>query len=252
MQLEVFKNTGFEIRGGLVDEQPYFVLADVCKALDITNVTDVKNRLNKDGVVSIEVIDAMGRTQNVNAINESNLYKTIFQSRKEEAQIFQEWVTSEVLPTIRKHGVYASEQKLEEMIANPDFTIKLLETLKLEREQKQAALRTIEEQRPLITYAETVSTAVDGVTLREWIGMMKHEDGLKVGEHKVINFLIDKKYLYRNSGGKLIPYANRFDYFSTEPIIIATPKGNKEFPSLKITGKGQVALVEKVLNHFMR
>lgn len=125
-----------------------------------------------------------------------------------------------------------------------------LKELVLKVEEIEALENKIEEQKPLVTYAETVSTAVNGVTLREWVGMMKQENGLKVGEQKVISFLIDQKYLYRNGSGKLIPYANRFDYFSTEPIIIATPKGNKEFPSLKITGKGQVSLVEKVLKHF--
>lgn len=126
-----------------------------------------------------------------------------------------------------------------------------LKELVLKVEEIEALENKIEEQKPLVTYAETVSTAVNGVTLREWVGMMKQENGLKVGEQKVINFLIDQKYLYRNGSGKLIPYANRFDYFSTEPIIIATPKGNKEFPSLKITGKGQVSLVEKVVKHFL-
>lgn len=126
-----------------------------------------------------------------------------------------------------------------------------LKELVLKVEEIEVLENKIEEQKPLVTYAETVSTAVNGVTLREWVGMMKQENGLKVGEQKVISFLIDQKYLYRNGSGKLIPYANRFDYFSTEPIIIATPKGNKEFPSLKITGKGQVALVEKVVKHFI-
>jgi prophage antirepressor-like protein len=225
-------------------------LADVCRALDISNVTDVKNRLKKDGVVTIEVIDTLGRLQNVNAINESNLYKTIFQSRKEEALQFQDWVTSEVLPAIRKHGAYATADTLERMIANPDFAISLLETLKTERTEKEKALAKLDAQRPLVTYAETVSTAINGATLREWIGMMKQESGLQVSERKVISFLIEKKFLYRNKKSKLIPHHDRFDYFSMEPIVIATPKGNVEYPSLKITGKGQVLLTEKIVNHF--
>ena len=123
MNLEIFKNSGFELRGGLINDEPYFVLADVCKALDIANVSQLKTRLKNDGVITNEVIDSLGRTQQATFINESNLYKTIFQSRKEEALQFQEWVTSEVLPSIRKNGIYATAPTLENMISNPDFAI---------------------------------------------------------------------------------------------------------------------------------
>ncbi len=139
MKLEVFKNAGFEIRGGLIDGEPYFVLADVCKALDIANVSQLKTRLKEDGVITNEVIDSLGRTQQATFINESNLYKTIFQSRKEEALQFQDWVTSEVLPTIRKHGAYATPETIEQMIANPDFAISLLNKLKAEQAEKELA-----------------------------------------------------------------------------------------------------------------
>lgn len=93
-----------------------FCLADVCKALEITHITDVKNRLKQDGVGTAEVIDNIGRKQNATFINESNLYKTIFQSRKESAERFTEWVTSEVLPSIRKTGSYQKPLSTQEMM----------------------------------------------------------------------------------------------------------------------------------------
>lgn len=249
MQLEVFRNAGFEIRGGLIDGEPYFVAKDICDALDIRNHRDALSRLDDDekGVAST---DTLGGKQDVSTVNESGLYRLIMRSDKPEAKPFQKWVTSEVLPTIRKHGAYATADTLERMIANPDFAISLLETLKTERTEKEKALAKLDAQRPLVTYAETVSTAINGATLREWIGMMKQESGLQVSERKVISFLIDKKFLYRNKKNKLIPHHDRFDYFSMEPIVIATPKGNVEYPSLKITGKGQVLLTEKIVNHF--
>ena len=101
MELQIFNNSEFgQIRTVIVDSEPMFCLADVCKALEITHITDVKNRLKQDGVGTAEVIDNIGRKQNATFINESNLYKTIFQSRKESAERFTEWVTSEVLPSI--------------------------------------------------------------------------------------------------------------------------------------------------------
>lgn len=104
-ELEIFKNEELgEIRTALINNEPYFNLKDVCNILEIKNVSDCKSRLKKDGVATTEVIDSLGRTQEANFIDESNLYKVIFQSRKKEAEAFTDWVTSEVLPSIRKHG----------------------------------------------------------------------------------------------------------------------------------------------------
>lgn len=111
--VEIFKNEKFgEIRT-VINEcgDPLFCLADVCKALDIANPRDCKTRLKIDGVGSADIIDALGRKQEATFINESNLYKCIFQSRKPDAEKFQDWVTEEVIPSIRKHGGYLTPAK---------------------------------------------------------------------------------------------------------------------------------------------
>lgn len=101
--LEIFKNEEFgEIRTVIKDGEPMFCLADICKALDLEQVSRVKQRLKADGVTTSKVIDRLGREQDATFINEANLYKTIFQSRKESAERFTDWVTTEVLPSIRK------------------------------------------------------------------------------------------------------------------------------------------------------
>lgn len=91
-------------------------MADVCHALDIKNISDMKKRLNRDGVATSEVIDSVGRKQNANFVNELNLYKTIFQSRKESAERFTDWVAGEVLPSIRKTGSYQKQLSPQEMM----------------------------------------------------------------------------------------------------------------------------------------
>jgi prophage antirepressor-like protein len=116
MELQIFSNSEFgEIRTITKDNEPMFCLADVCKALEISNVSQLKTRLKEDGVITNEVgvqtgvkADGTPAIQKVrmNFINESNLYKTIFQSRKESAERFTDWVTGEVLPSIRKTGSY--------------------------------------------------------------------------------------------------------------------------------------------------
>lgn len=104
--LKVFENREFgEVRTAVVNDEPMFCLSDVCRALGLSQPSKVKDRLNSKGVNSIPTLTPGGE-QNLLYINESNLYKTIFQSRKESAERFTEWVTSEVLPSIRKTGGY--------------------------------------------------------------------------------------------------------------------------------------------------
>lgn len=105
-ELEIFKNEEFgEIRTVMKDGQPMFCLSDVCKALEISNVGNVKQRLSEKGIHTADTL-TNGGMQKMIFINEANLYKTIFQSRKESAERFTDWVTTEVLPSIRKTGAY--------------------------------------------------------------------------------------------------------------------------------------------------
>ena len=111
--LEIFKNEEFgEVRTIQFNNEPYFCMVDICRALELGNVSQALIRLNKDGVISNEVIDSLGRKQKANFVNESNMYKLIFQSRKKSSEKFSDWVTNEVLPTIRKTGGYVNNEEL--------------------------------------------------------------------------------------------------------------------------------------------
>lgn len=115
--IQIFENNEFgSIRTQIINDEPYFCLADVCRALEIKNISQLKTRLNKDGVIISEVIDSVGRKQNANFVNELNLYKVIFQSRKESAERFTDWVAGEVLPSIRKTGSYQKQLSPQEMM----------------------------------------------------------------------------------------------------------------------------------------
>lgn len=141
--LQIFKNSEFgEIRTAILNNEPYLMLNDVCKVLGIKNVSDTKSRLNKDGVGTTEVIDSMGRKQQATFINESNFYKVVFQSRKQEAEKFTDWVTSEVLPSIRKTGSYLAR------------TNNSLQAIKLVNEQVGALLGTVEQIDERVDYLE--------------------------------------------------------------------------------------------------
>ena len=117
--IQIFKNEQFgQVRVITKDSEPWLCLSDICKSLGLGNVTEVKKRLNSKGLSTIETLTNGGK-QNLIYVDESNFYKVIFQSRKAEAEKFTEWVTSDVLPSIRKHGMYATD----ELINNPDLLI---------------------------------------------------------------------------------------------------------------------------------
>ena len=106
-EMKIFNSEEFgQMRTVIIDGEIWFCLADICRALDLEQVSRVKSRLKEDGVTTGKAIDRLGREQEAIFINEANLYKTIFQSRKEAAERFTDWVTSEVLPSIRKTGKY--------------------------------------------------------------------------------------------------------------------------------------------------
>ena len=137
MELQIFQNAGFQIRGGLIDNEPYFAFVDVCSTLDIKNPSDAIKQIDEDERARLN----LGRQGEAWAINESGLYRLIMRSDKPNAKPFQKWVTKEVLPSIRKHGIYATDTTIESMISNPDFAIQLLTTLKEEKAARIEAER---------------------------------------------------------------------------------------------------------------
>lgn len=146
MELQIFSNSEFgEIRTITKDDEPMFCLADVCKALELTQPSKVKERLNPKGVNSIPTL-TKGGEQKLLYINESNLYKAIFQSRKESAERFTEWVTGEVLPSIRKTGSYSKPLTTSEQIrllaqGNTELTERV--------DKVEDKITSIEEETPL-------------------------------------------------------------------------------------------------------
>ena len=184
-ELSVFKNEEFgEIRTVIIENEPMFCLSDVCKALGLTQPSKVKERLNEKGVSSIPTLTAGGE-QKLLYINESNLYKTIFQSRKESAERFTGWVTSEVLPCIRKNGIYATDNVIDNILNNPDFGIELLTKLKEER----AARIEAEKTNAILMHVNKTYTMTE----------IAKEIGLK-SANELNKILAEKKIQYKSNG----------------------------------------------------
>nr|DAQ56179.1 MAG TPA: repressor domain protein [Caudoviricetes sp.] len=250
-ELNIFNNSEFgEIRTVVENGEPMFCLADVCKALEITHVTDVKNRLNKDGVASTEVIDRIGRKQTATFINESNLYKTIFQSRKESAERFTEWVTGEILPSIRKNGGYISGQ---ETLSDDELLAKALMVAQnkiAERDRIIAEKQSrIEQMKPKAIFADAVSTSKTSILIGD-LAKLICQNGYQIGQRRLFQWMRDNGYLMKNGSSYNMPQQRYLEQglFEIKESNVQNPDGSVRITkTTKVTGKGQIYFVNKFL-----
>lgn len=237
--LQVFKNTEFgEVRVIEQNGEPWFVAKDICAVLEHTNPTVAIQSLDDDERSKL----FLGRQGEVNCINESGLYALIVRSNKPEAKRFRKWVTSEVLPSIRKHGTYMTPETLEEAILNPDTIIKIATALKEEQDKNRVLEATNSalavEKQIMQPKADYFDELVDRNLLTNFRETAKQ---LGIKQRDFINFLLDKKYVYRDKRGKLMPYADKnkglfeiketfnekTQWSGTQTLI--TPKGRETF-----------------------
>lgn len=158
-QLKVFENEQFgQVRIQMINDEPWFVAADVCAALDVSDAGKAVGRIDDDELTRIKIVSG-GQTREMLAVNEPGLYSLVLGSRKKEAKDFKRWVTHEVLPSIRKHGIYATEMTLERMINDPATAIVMLQTIQEEREKR----KEVEAQKQLLV-AENRVLAKEAMT----------------------------------------------------------------------------------------
>lgn len=239
--LQVFKYGNNNVRTVEMNGESWFVLKDVCGALRVNNSRMVADRLDDDEK-GVSQIDTLGGKQNMIVINEPGLYNIILRSDKPEAKPFRKWVTAEVLPTIRKHGAYMTPETLQAAILNPDMMIQLCQQLKAEQE-KSAALAAANKQlksknAEMTGKAQYFDAVIDRNLLTNFRTFASE---LHIKQTMLVQFLLDKKYLYRDTQGKLKAYAERNDglfdikefvnrgngHAGTQTLI--TPKGRETF-----------------------
>lgn len=239
--LQVFNYNGNEVRTIQKDGEPWWVLKDVCSVLDLSDTNKTAERLDVDELTRIKFVTG-GQNREMLCINECGLYNVILRSDKPEAKPFRKWVTSEVLPSIRKHGAYMTPETLEQAILNPDMMIKLCTALKDEQDKNKAlqavnSSLTVDNQimKPKADYFDEL---VDRNLLTNFRETAKQ---LQVKEKEFIRFLLEKKFIYRDKRGKIQPYADKNNglfevkefsnektgFASTQTLI--TPKGRETF-----------------------
>lgn len=243
--LQVFQNENFgEIRTTEINNNPYVCLADVCKILELEQVSRVKSRLNRDGVTTSKVIDKLGREQEATFINESNLYKVIFQSRRPEAEAFTEWVTNEVLPSIRKNGGYIAGQ---ENLSDDELIQKALIVAQRKIEERD---RQLEEQKPKVLFANSVETAETSILIGDLAKLIK-QNGHDIGQNRLFAWLRENGYLIKSGERRNMPTqtAMKMKLFEVKERTVNNPDGSIRITkTTKVTGKGQVYFVNKFLN----
>ena len=207
-------------------DAPLFCLVDVCKVLGL-QAAAVMRRLD-DGVISSHpILDSVGREQVANFVTEDGLYDVILDSRKPEAKRFRKWVTSEVLPTIRKHGAYMTKDALERAIAEPDFLIQLATTLKEEKAKRLEAEQQCEAQKQIIGEMEKKVSYLDLIlssTSTMTITQIAQDYGMS---GQKMNKLLHGLHIQYKVSDQWILYAEYKDkcYVSSETIHFVTSEG---------------------------
>ena len=238
--IRIFNYNSVEVRTIQNDGEPWFVLKDVCNVLHIGNSRDVVARVDQDEK-GVGQIDTLGGKQEMTIINESGLYNVILRSDKPEAKPFRKWVTSEVLPTIRRHGMYATPDTVEKMLADPDTTIKLLETIKQERAARLALEAQAEADKPKILFADAVSASHRPILVGDLAKLLR-QNGVEIGQNRLFSFLREKGYLCSQGERYNLPTQRSMDrgWFQVKETTINQPNGSVRITrTVKVTGKDQ-------------
>ena len=255
-EVQIFKSEQFgEIRTAGTADNPMFCLADVCQAIGIANSRNVKNRLDEYDVHLVDTIDNLGRTQQVTFVTESGLYDVIIRSDSEQAKPFRKWVTSDVLPSIRKHGMYATEATVESMLNDPENAILMLQAYQRERKERLAAQQQVEkleaqaiEDKPKIIYADAVKGSTSSCLIGE-LAKMIAQNGYPIGEKRLFQWLRDNHYLCSYGERFNQPYQQYIEQglFTMKQNVFSVNGEMRTRNTTKVTGKGQIYFINKFI-----
>ena len=275
--IKIFENAQFgKIRTSVAENgEPLFCLADVCRVLDLSNPRDVKRRLNQRGVCTTDTptYNQHGALvmQQLNFITEPNLYKCIFQSRKKEAEQFQDWVCGEVLPSIRKSGGYivakvdeTPEQIMARALIVAQETISRQKAAVAAAEKRATLLEATTKQMtvqingletknkellPGATFAKAVETSEHSILIGELARIIK-QNGVQIGQNRLFQWLRENGFLCKKGEWYNQPTqrAMEMGLFEIKKTVITKPSGDSLVTTTtKVTGKGQIYFVNRFL-----
>ena len=240
-EVQRFDFKGAALRA-LTDEngEPWFIAKDVCDILG-TDTRDLHKILEPDEITNVDSIHiAQNGGKAPLIISEPGLYRLVMKSRKPEAKEFQRWVTHEVLPSIRRHGAYMTQQTLDKALTSPDFLIQLATKLKEEQEK-------VKELEPKARFADAVA-ASDGTCLIGELAKMLRQNGLDIGQNRLFEILRQDGYLGKTGSNRNVPTqkAMNLGLFRIKETAVTHSDGHVTINrTAKVTGKGQTYFVER-------
>ncbi len=244
---EIFNFHGQDVRAVTINNEPYFVGKDVAGILGYQNGSrDVNRHVDEEDKLKYR-FGTSGQDREMIIINESGLYSLILSSKLPQAKEFKRWVTSEVLPTIRKNGMFATDELLD----NPDFAIATLQKLKEEREAKKLLEAQIEADRPKVLFADAVSASHTSILVGE-LAKLISQNGYKIGANRLFAWMRENGYLIKRKGSDWnMPTQRSMDLklFEIKETNVQHADGHISVNKTpKVTGKGQQYFINKFLS----
>ena len=248
-KLQIFKNADFgEVRTIEENGSVLFCGSDVAKALGYSRPNDAIAAHCRATVKRSTPIS--GKIQEINFIPESDLYRLAFSSKLPAAEKFTDWVTTEILPTIRKHGAYMTPDTLDRMISSPEFGIKLLTALQEEKTQRVKLESKVEADAPKVLFADAVSASSTSILVGELAKLLK-QNGVDIGQQRLFRWLRENGYLIRRNGSDFnMPTQKSMELglFTVKETAITHSDGAVSVSkTTKVTGKGQQYFIQKFL-----
>lgn len=249
--LQTWSYENSEIRTVEKDGEPWFVGKDVADILGYQNGSrDINRHVDEEDRHKVMIFDGNQDKETI-IINESGLYSLILSSKLPNAKKFKRWVTSEVLPSIRKHGAYMTDQTLEQALTSPDFLIQLATQLKEEKEQRKQLEAKVEQDKPKVLFADSVSASKSSILVGELAKILK-QNGVDTGQFRLFAWLRENGYLIKREGSDYnmpTQKSAEMGLFEVKQTIITHSDGHiTTNKTPKVTGKGQVYFVNKFMN----
>lgn len=239
-ELTLFCNDEFgQVRTLMIDDNPWFVASDVCKALAISNPTVAVQRLEDDERSKLN----LGRQGDTNLINEYGLYSLVLASRKPDAKKFKHWITHDVLPSIRKHGLYA----VDELLNDPDLAIKAFTALKEEREKNKQLAADNERMKPKEIFHDAVAGSKSSIPIGDLAKILK-QNGIDIGANRMFKWMRENGFLIKRKGRDWnIPTQKSMNagLFEVKECTIPAPPYIGR--TTLVTGFGQTYFIKKFL-----
>lgn len=249
-ELKTFENERFgNVRVTMIDNEPWFVAADVCKALELGNPSMTVDRLDDDEK-GISTIDTLGGKQRMAIINEPGLYSLVITSRKPEAKVFKRWITHDVIPTIRKTGGYVNNEELFLDTYFPTLDAGAKAMFKQTLVSLREANNKIEQDKPKVFFADSVEISENSVLVKTLAALLT-QNGYKIGQNKLFELLRHDGYLVSRRGqSRNMPTQKAIDrgLFEVKESVICTGGEHRVTQTTYVTGKGQIYFVNKYCN----